>query len=434
MATKSALELELRSLTSQQKVLDSLLVSLKHSESIAQADNKAQFTAQITALNAQKKDVLEQTKTIQQKLDSIENLCNNSNTNAPIPKFGSVNSFKPEEVLILCSNFSGLASENWDTFLKKLINFIENRKLSESATKDLLSGLLKGEAFESFHSMRNESFQEIMNVLESRFGKTHSIYYYLSQLRALTRQNNEPLQSFLARASYLLDKTSSLYPQDQISHRKNHQLMDLLFKFASPSAAKRLREEQLRLHRQGIIPEYKSLVDLACFVEADAYNLDVSNIEFTATPAIAAVNSRREARRPSPFKRTVSEYRNRSVSPVHPAQTLNLSEQPSFDPPKAPSPPPSPKPGVDYNHRSHDFQNDYPVNHYPAQHQKHSSNYKRNNGNNDHFRPQFRRYDDNHGNSRYPKYRYNYLATSQLSHLIDKLTEIFNILNNPKRE
>ena len=70
MATKSALELELRGLTSQQKVLDSLLVSLKHSESIAQADSKAQFTAQITALNTQKKEVSEQMKTIQDRTTS----------------------------------------------------------------------------------------------------------------------------------------------------------------------------------------------------------------------------------------------------------------------------------------------------------------------------------------------------------------------------
>ena len=424
MATKSSLELELSFLLRQERVLDSLLISLKHNESTANVEQKPSLTAQINAIQTQKEDILSQKETITQKLESINKLCTSSNTNAPIPTFGNVTSFKPEEVLILCSNFSGLASENWNTFIRKLNTFIENRKLSETTTKDLLSGLLKGEAFETFHSIRNESFQEIVNVLESRFGKSHSIYFYLSQLRELQRGNNEPLQSVLARASYLLDKTSTLYPSDQQQHRKNHQLMDFLFKFSSPTAAKRLREEQLKLHRQGIIPEYKSLVDLACFVEADNdQNLNVHNLEFTATPAIASVRDRREQRRRevSPFRRTVSEYRNRSLSPT---RTLDLSDQPSFETPKASSPPPSPKP--DYNHASHDTRNEYPIDHYPTQ-QQHQSRYDSDRHPKQHFRHQNDDYGTRH---RFPnRYRYNYLATHQLSDLINKLTDIFNILN-----
>ena len=439
-SSKSVLETDIRINKNQLKVLESLIISLKATETAAQADQKAQYTTQITALNDQKTEIENLIKTQESKIKSINQLEQSSNS-LPLPTFGTVDTYRPEEILILCQNFSGEDRSDFQTFYKKLLNFVENRKLSEKATKDLLSGLLKGEAFECFHSQRTESFENIITNLNNRFGFSKSIYYYLNELNSLGRNPNETLQSALARGSYLIEKTKSLVPLEEQEARKNHLMLSLLFKLSSQAANKRLREEQIRLHRSGLIADYKSLLDIALFVEQDSQNLDPSRIfvatpvvatpnttDFVATPAVATPNTR-ESRKPSPYRRPErhSQLRARSSSP-----TFNEKpELPNFPqipiPSRTPSPPPpSSPPNIDYHERSsHNFHDDYqrPPLHYgqtvnysrpPNSDYNHNSNYRRFPGRND-FRFN----------------RYNHIGASQLKNLIEKLTEIMNILNGP---
>ena len=439
-SSKSVLETDIRINKNQLKVLEGLIISLKATETAAQADQKAQYTTQITALTNQITEIENLIKTQESKIKSINQLEQSSNS-LPLPTFGTVDTYRPEEILILCQNFSGEDRNDFQTFYQKLLNFVENRKLTEKATKDLLSGLLKGEAFECFHSLRTESFENIITNLNNRFGFSKSIYYYLNSLRNLTRNPNETLQSALARATYFIDKTRSLVPIEEQAARKNHLLLELLFKLTTATANKRIREEQIRLHRSGLIADYKSLLDIALFVEQDSQNLDPSHIfvatpvvatphtnDFIATPAIATSNTR-ESRKPSPYRRPerYNHSRARSSSP-----TLNYKpEIPDSPPVPIPSrasspPPPSSLPHIDYHERSsRNFHDDYER---PPLYYDQTTSYNRPPNSDYHHNSNYRRFS---GRNDFRYSRYNHIGANQLKNLIEKLTEIMNILNGP---
>ena len=440
-SSKSVLETDIRINKNQLKVLEGLIISLKATETAAQADQKAQYTTQITALTNQKTDIENLVKTQESKIKSINQLEQSSNS-LPLPTFGTVDTYRPEEILILCQNFSGEDRNDFQTFYQKLLNFVENRKLTEKATKDLLSGLLKGEAFECFHSLRTESFENIITNLNNRFGFSKSIYYYLNSLRNLTRNQNETLQSALARATYFIDKTRSLVPIEEQAARKNHLLLELLFKLTTATANKRICEEQIRLHRSGLIADYKSLLDIALFVEQnDSQYLDPKNIfvatpvvatphtnDFIATPAIATTNTR-ESRKSSPYRRPerYNHSRARSSSP-----TLNYKpEIPDSPPVPIPSrasspPPPSSLPHIDYHDRSsRNFHDDYER---PPLYYDQTTSYNRPLNSDYHHNSNYRRFS---GRNDFRYSRYNHIGANQLKNLIEKLTEIMNILNGP---
>ena len=416
--SKSIIENDIKNIKNHLKIVESIIFQLKASEATAQGDQKQQFNLQINSLKEQKTQQENQISQLESKLQTIDSYTNS----LPLPKFGNIDNYKPEEILILCQPFNGERTDDFQTFYKKLLSFVENRQLSEKATKDLLSGLLKGDAFELFHSLRTEPFQDILEHLQNRFGGTNkSIYYYLRELKTLTRNPNETLESVLSRGSFLIEKTKSLVPIDEQNARKNHIMLDLLLRLCSPAANKRIREEQIRSHRAGLVADYKTLVDIANFVESDnlGLTLDPSNI-FVATPAIATTSNTRERRKSSPYR--IPQSRTRSSSPVLDYQPEFSASPPLAAPSRAPSPPPSPPPNIDYHERpSRNFHN-YQQNSF---HHEQSSNYNN--------RPSHFEYSQNY--RRFPRrnnFRYGYgnIGTSQLKNLIEKLTDIFNILND----
>ena len=417
---KSSVKDKISSLETLSGILKTLELNCKQNHELEKdAQKKQEFLTQIQYLEKQQKDTCSEISSHKEKLLSIEQLQNTSSTkNFPIPTFGDNSTFKSEEVLILCTSFNGLDDkESFTTFYRKLCSYITNNKLTEEVSKSLLSGLLRNEAFDCFYEARNESFSDIVSVLYNRFSQPKSLFHHLQKLKSLKRGDNESLLSIMHKINVLLDLSAPMFPKEQQEPRKMYFLTEYLYKFANSEARKALREKQLKNSRLGIISDYNELLDLAVFAEEDSSNdfFDSSHsahTSFIATPAEMCrdrIRSRRESGRISPYRRPISP----SANAAYDSSRVN-SREPS------PAPPPFQK------NSSFAPQNNTTLTYSPPPPQKLISRSVS-------PPPKFisereNRYNES-GQSR--PFRYNYLATSQLRELISKLTEIFNILNDP---
>ena len=431
MSTQTELESSIDSSEKFLKILDSLILSIKHSETLENnAPQKKIYTDNLAELNEQKTSLTESIKNKKEKLENVKKLASqNKATDFPLPSFGDQTAFKADEVLILCSQFAGLEDSDFDIFYRKFSNFVTSHKLTEQCAKNLLSGLLKKDAFETFYELRDEPFQTIINSLGCRYSSPVSIMHYANKLKQLKRNQNEHLISFINRAKILISKSAQICPKDQQKAREKFLLLDILMKNCSSEARKKINEEQIKLARSGILPDFQSLLDLACFTEEDSQNESLGFNHANMFMANAAIRDdgavrRREMRKHSPFKR-LSDLR-RSTSPHvndHSFEKRDQSpsgfgttQQQQFVPKQ--QQPVAEQTFVPQEQSSSHYS---PPNTLPKRSEFRSyspppfrSNYKGG---------MQSKHDFGHRGS-----KQNYYATKQLSDLIVKLTDIFNIL------
>ena len=424
--SQKEIEAQINNYENFSKIIDSLTLSLKQNEAQAANENKAGITSSLKALKEQNDELKKSIADKNSELTNIKNnIAKNSSTNWELPTFGNSTQFKADEVLILCSQFGGLEDGDFEIFYRKFCNFVNCNKLNEDTAKTLLSGLLKKDSFDCFYEIKDESFQTIINTLGCRYSPAPSILHYANQLKNITRQPGEHLFSFINKAKILIQKSSRIVPKDQQSARQNFILGELLFKFSSPEAKQKIQAEQIRLARNGLVPNFQDLLDLAVYTEEDSKNsADGLHNGYIAAAAIRddGITKRREMRKHSPIGRRISDVRsdvrNRIPSP---SPQLNQSreqspfkfEQQNFEQKQVPQ--------QQFYHGTNS--QNYNAPNAPKQFRSYSPPPNEN-----------RNYSRHNGYGRQRGFRFNHLATQQLSDLICKLTDIFNILTeNPKQ-
>ena len=96
-------------------------------------------------------------------------------------------------------------------FWKKLSQFVKAKKMSEEATKSILSQTLLGIAFDIFDRNHDKSVKDIITQLRNRFGTFPTKASLLDQLSTFSRDSNEPIRSAMNRFEYLLH---NIYKRD----------------------------------------------------------------------------------------------------------------------------------------------------------------------------------------------------------------------------
>ena len=407
--------------------LNSLKTAFKEDEKV--------FDKPIQALTTQSEKLTNDIKTKKEALKNITSLKDSHSFNYQLPKFGNFNDLKADTILTFCTPFSGHDSESFETFYRKVQIYAENHELSEKAFRNLISGLLKGGAFDLYYSIRNESLNSILKSLASRYSDHKSIFEYARQLRNLERAENEPISSIMNKVDYLLEKTKNLCSPTEQSARHKLSLIENLYKHASPSAKQKLIEKRFELSRQGIIMSYSEMLELVSLTESsDAplphFTINTSTTEPLATPAYVEKRREHRLRSNSPYHihRQPREKASNTFTPQKFEHSPPANSQPSFEPsqfsnppPRSRSPPfvPPPSPPIERKSILKGSNNHFDSGeqyHNRAPYNKRSRSYS----------PFPSHYDD-----RRPYY--NNLQADDLKLLINRLTDIFNIINKPKR-
>ena len=415
-------------------------------------DDEKVFEKPIQNLESQSEKLTKDIETKREALKNITSLKDSHGFNYQLPKFGNSNDLKPDSILTFCSPFSGHSSESFETFYRKVQIYAENHDLSEKAFRNLISGLLKSSAFDLFFSIRAETTESIIKSLASRYSDHKSIFQYANELRNIERRENESISSIMGRVDYYLDKTKNLVEQSEQSARHKLALIEHLYKHASDKAKQKLIERRFELSRQGIIMSYSDMLELVSLTESSDtpyphFTVNTTHTEAVATPAFIEKRRENRLRNHSPYRKP----HERASSPfatqtsAKPPQKFDHppsdNSQPTFDPPQFSSPPPRsrsppfvppPSPPIERksilkgsNHH-HEFGEpnqssaSYNQRHrFGAQNRSHSPPSSYNNRG---------YYNDN---DRRPYY--NNLHADDLKLLINRLTDIFNIINKPKR-
>ena len=407
--------------------LNSLKTAFKEDEKV--------FDKPIQALTTQSEKLTNDIKTKKEALKNITSLKDSHSFNYQLPKFGNFNDLKADTILTFCTPFSGHDSESFETFYRKVQIYAENHELSEKAFRNLISGLLKGGAFDLYYSIRNESLNSILKSLASRYSDHKSIFEYARQLRNLERAENEPISSIMNKVDYLLEKTKNLCSPTEQSARHKLSLIENLYKHASPSAKQKLIEKRFELSRQGIIMSYSEMLELVSLTESsDAplphFTINTSTTEPLATPAYIEKRREHRLRSNSPYHihRQPREKASNTFTPQKFEHSPPANSQPSFEPsqfsnppPRSRSPPfvPPPSPPIERKSILKGSNNHFDSGeqyHNRAPYNQRSRSYS----------PFPSHYDD-----RRPYY--NNLQADDLKLLINRLTDIFNIINKPKR-
>ena len=400
------------------------------------------------------------TKDIQTKKDALQNISSLKDShgfNYQLPKFGAFNDLKADSILTFCSPFSGHSSESFETFYRKVQIYAENHDLSEKAFRNLISGLLKGGAFDLYYSIRHESLNSILKSLASRYSDHKTLFQYANELRNLERGENEPISSIMNKVDYLLEKTKNLCSPTEQSARHKLSLIENLYKHSSPSAKRKLIERRYELSRQGIIMSYSEMLELVSLTESSDtpyphFTVNTTHTEAVATPAFVEKRRENRLRSNSPYRVPNSRERASSTftsqTPTGPTQKFEHppsdSSQPNFDPtrfsnpppPRSRSPPfvPPPSPPIERksilkssNHHSDFGEPNQSSTSYNQRHRFDARNrsYSPPSSFNE------RGYYNGNGRRSYTPY-YNNMAADDLKLLINRLTDIFNIINRPK--
>ena len=413
--------------------LNSLKTAFKEDEKV--------FDKPIQTLTTQSEKLARDVETKKEALKNITSLKDSHSFNYQLPKFGNFNDLKADSILTFCSPFSGHDSESFETFYHKVQIYAENHELSEKAFRNLISGLLKGGAFDLYYSIRNESLNSILKSLASRYSDHKSIFEYARQLRNLERAENEPISSIMNKVDYLLEKTKNLCSPTEQSARHKLSLIENLYKHASPSAKQKLIEKRFELSRQGIIMSYSEMLELVSLTESSNtpyphFTVNTTHTEAVATPAFVEKRRENRLRSNSPYRVPNSRERASSTftsqTPTGPTQKFDhpppADSQPNFEPtqfsnppPRSRSPPfvPPPSPPIERKSILKGSNNHFDSGeqyHNRAPYNQRSRSYS----------PFPSHYDD-----RRPYY--NNLQADDLKLLINRLTDIFNIINKPKR-
>ena len=190
-----------------------------------------------------------------------------------MPEYGINDDFDIEEAALSCNTFTDSDGKiTLDQFWKKMCNFVKLKELSEKATKDLLSSLLHGHAFEIYNDNKEKDLESITQVLIDRFGEITTISDHVRALENLTRAPKEKLASVMARCALLLDKTKYLTEAKHRDSRYEIEMKNKLFKVCSHKAKMALEKERTYALRAGYSLPYANLFNLALDAEREEHH------------------------------------------------------------------------------------------------------------------------------------------------------------------
>ena len=448
MASASSRELQsdidnIERLHSLNNVFKETLTSLKKSY---KEDQQVVFEKPLEHLTNESKKLNDSLKSKKDSLKNINSLKTSHSFSYNLPAFGTSTDLKPDSVLTFCSPFSGHSSESFETFYRKVLLFSENNNLTENAFKQLLGGLLKGGAFDLYYSIRSETTESIIKSLASRYSDHKTLFQYANELRNLTRRENESITSVMGRVDYYLEKTKNLCEPSEQSARHKLALTEQLYKHCTDKAKQKLIERRYELSRQGIIMSYSEMLELVSLTESSDsplphFTINTSTTEPLATPAYVEKRREHRLRSNSPYHR-----REKASNPFTPQKfdhPPSDSSQPNFDPTKFSNPPPPrsrsppfvppPSPPIERksilkgsNHHSDFTEPNQSSTSYNQRHRfdARSRSYSPPSSFNE------RGYYNGNGKRSYTPY-YNNMAADDLKLLINRLTDIFNIINRP---
>ena len=437
MASASSRELQsdidnIERLNSLNNAFKETLTSLKKSY---KEDQQVVFEKPLEHLTNESKKLNDSLKSKKDSLKNINSLKTSHSFSYNLPAFGTSTDLKPDSVLTFCSPFSGHSSESFETFYRKVLLFSENNNLTENAFKQLLGGLLKGGAFDLYYSIRSETTESIIKSLASRYSDHKTLFQYANELRNLTRRENESITSVMGRVDYYLEKTKNLCEPSEQSARHKLALTEQLYKHCTDKAKQKLIERRYELSRQGIIMSYSEMLELVSLTESSDvplphFTINTSTTEPLATPAYLEKRREHRLRSNSPYHihRQPREKASNTFTPQKFEHSPPANSQPSFEPsqfsnppPRSRSPPfvPPPSPPIERKSILKGSNNHFDSGeqyHNRAPYNQRSRSYS----------PFPSHYDD-----RRPYY--NNLQADDLKLLINRLTDIFNIINKPKR-
>ena len=240
------------------------------------------------ALSSFKTEVKEKLGSVSGKLKEMSDLKAISNEQIILPKFGSTQDFNIEAARLTIQPFDGKANQKFKHFFAKLSNFIESYKLDERAAKYLLLSLVQSEPFELAHKLREDSFKDIITALADRYSTSYETDDAVYQLDSFTRNSQESLQSAIRRLKIMIDKSSHLFPKDQIESRKNHILTHYLPLIASNEAKQEIAKARRKVLKLGLTPTFQFMYDIALDCEKNAeftqkhYSSHAAQVEYAA--------------------------------------------------------------------------------------------------------------------------------------------------------
>ena len=448
MASASSRELQsdidnIERLNSLNNAFKETLTSLKKSY---KEDQQVVFEKPLEHLTNESKKLNDSLKSKKDSLKNINSLKTSHSFSYNLPAFGTSTDLKPDSVLTFCSPFSGHSSESFETFYRKVLLFSENNNLTENAFKQLLGGLLKGGAFDLYYSIRSETTESIIKSLASRYSDHKTLFQYANELRNLTRRENESITSVMGRVDYYLEKTKNLCEPSEQSARHKLALTEQLYKHCTDKAKQKLIERRYELSRQGIIMSYSEMLELVSLTESSDvplphFTINTSTTEPLATPAYVEKRREHRLRSNSPY-RIPREKASNPFTPQKFEPPPSDSSQPNFDPTKFSNPParsrsppfvPPPSPPIERksilkgsNHHSDFGEPNQSSTSYNQRHRFDARNrsYSPPSSFNE------RGYYNGNGRRSYTPY-YNNMAADDLKLLINRLTDIFNIINRP---
>ena len=171
-----------------QKGAEGMLLMLQNSAPSNEIDNLIQTT------QARVENLADLIKKEEDKLTNISQLRGEYKEKLCQPKFGLLDTFDIEKCRLYCPTFSDVNdTTSLETFWKKLCCFAEQEHLSEKGVKQVLSCLLLGPAYETFHHIKDRSMKEIMQTLIDRYGSILTIADKLRVLESIRREKDEKL-------------------------------------------------------------------------------------------------------------------------------------------------------------------------------------------------------------------------------------------------
>ena len=147
------------------EMAETLLLTLRSSPPSNEIDAKIQ---EVTARIAHLTDEIEKEES---RWVNIAELKGEFKERLKLPRFGMNKDFDPDKCGINCVPFGEIGDKtSLETFWKKICCFSEQQNLSEEGIKELLSGLLRGSAFDTFFNVKDKNLQTILQVLIDRYG------------------------------------------------------------------------------------------------------------------------------------------------------------------------------------------------------------------------------------------------------------------------
>jgi len=244
------------------------------------------------------------------------------------PAFSNVDvDINYEQLRLAVPALSGLSGATAFTEgLDKLRRYAEAEKFTEANYLTALSSLLTGDAHDYYVGIDNLPVENVIRLLQARYGTFRYIGSQLTKLNNITRKADQNIHAFVAQVEGLINATKSLWAQDQRAGVRAQVLNTAVMANISPATSKLVKAMQYKAHTQGLMPTWDSIIN--CIHDAELIEPYVPATESNTVMVNASELQRRDHsdHRRNSRDRQIALRRNMSPDTFTP-------RQPSASPP-----------------------------------------------------------------------------------------------------